>query len=232
MKFLRLTIATLVIASSLNISAQDDAEFRMEIGAGMGTSFYLGDVNEKFFTNQSFAFEGLWRYMFNPRNSIKLNLAYGGIKGKTDIAQNYFPTDIKSKEVSPTPLEYDFSSSVVDFCCMYELNFWPYGYYQSYKGYKRLTPFLQLGFGFTYGKEKDIFTANIPMGVGIKYKLAKRLNVALDWTIHFSLNDKLDGLDAPLGITTEGIRNNDSYSLTMLTLTYSFAPICPNCNKE
>lgn len=204
----------------------------MEIGGGLGSSFYLGDVNTKFYHNTGVAVGGVWRYLFDHYNSLKTSLTYGGVKGRSDVSIDYLPADLHSGAPSETSLEYSFSSYVVDLSCMYEINFWPYGYYQDYMGLKRLTPFLQLGIGMTYmGQEKSV-TANIPIGVGVKYRLGKRLNLALDWTIHFSLSDKVDGLEAPLGIKGEGLKNKDSYQLTMLTLTYSFSPICPNCNKD
>ena len=38
-----------------------------------------------------------------------------------------------------------------------------------------------------------MFTGNVPMGLGVKYKAAERLNVGLEWAVHFSLSDELDG---------------------------------------
>ena len=89
-----------------------------------------------------------------------------------------------------------------------------------------------MGFGITYGLAGKSFTANIPVGLGIKYKVAQRLNLGLDYLVHFSLSDKLDGLDAPLGISSSGFRNKDHYSALTLTLTYDLNPRCPTCNKD
>ena len=46
-----LIIALFVAFASQKVTAQDDAEFRMEIGGGLGTSFYLGDVNSSLYKN-------------------------------------------------------------------------------------------------------------------------------------------------------------------------------------
>lgn len=212
--------------------AQDDADYRMEIGGGLGTSFYLGDVNTHFYANSGPAVGAVWRYLFDPHNVMKASLTYGKVKGASDVSIDYYPTDPLHPGISETSLDYSFSSSVVDLSCFYELNFWPYGYYQDYSGRKRLTPFLQLGLGLTYiGMSKSV-TANIPIGAGIKYRLGKRWNLALDWTIHFSMSDKIDGLQDPIGIKGEGLKNKDSYQMTMLTFTYNFSPICPTCNKD
>ena len=233
MKMLRYLVLIIVwmLLTPTRLMAQDDAEYRMEIGGGLGTSFYIGDVNTKFYHNTGIGAGAVWRYMFDHRNALKTALTYGKIKGQSDISIDYYPQDLKSGAASEDMLNYEFSSSVVDLSCMYEVNFWPLGYYQNYKGDKRITPFLQLGFGMTYAGQDKSMTANLPLGAGIKYKISKRWNATLDWTIHFSFSDKLDGLDAPLGIKGAGIKNKDSYQLTMLTLSYNFSAICPNCNK-
>ncbi len=229
-RYFSLAMSFMMLAS-LKLSAQDDAEFRMEIGGGLGTSFYIGDVNTTFYQHTGPAIGAVWRYLFDHRNSLKTSLTYGKIKGQSDISIDFYPKDLNSKTASQSMLDYSFSSSVVDLSCMYEINFWSFGYYEDYTGNKRLTPFLQLGLGMTYAGMDKSMTANIPLGAGIKYRLGKRWNIALDWTMHFSLSDKLDGLDAPLGISGSGFKNKDSYQITMLTLTYNFSAICPNCNK-
>ena len=211
--------------------AQEDAEFRMEIGGGLGSSFYLGDVNDQMYKNQRLAAKALWRYLFDHHNALKVQLTAGGIKGKGDARQDFLPSSGQGGESTSAAYVYDFSGTLVDLGCMYELNFWPYGYYSGYMGYKRLTPFLQLGMGMTYSSVSESVAMNIPLGLGLKYRLGKRVNLTFDWAVHFGLSDRLDGLKDPRGITSEAFKNKDSYCTTMLTLTYNFAPICPNCNK-
>lgn len=228
----RFVMVLCMLVSSLAISAQEDADFRMEIGGSLGANYYLGDVNTKLYHQSGPAVGAVWRYLFDSRNDLKTTMTFGSVKGNSDISIDYYPTDLNSKSASTTPLKYNFSSYVVDLSCVYEVNFWPYGYYQNYMGRKRLTPFLQLGVGFTYIGENKSMTANLPFGLGVKYRLGKRLNLAFDWSVHFSLSDKIDGLEAPLGISGEGFKNKDSYQMTLITLTYNFSPICPNCNKN
>ena len=227
-------IAILVLGGfflSVRAYSQEDAEFRMEIGGGLGTSFYLGDVNNKMYKNQQLAAAAQWRYLFDHHNAIKVQLLAGSIKGKGDPYQDFYPVPDASSLPASTSYIYDFSSFLAGLDCMYELNFWPYGYYSGYMGYKRLTPFLQLGMGLTYSSVAKKALVNIPIGFGVKYRLGKRLNLTLDWAMHFGLSDKLDGVEDPKGTTSEFLKNKDNYCTTMLTLTYNFAPICPNCNK-
>ena len=134
-----------------------------------------------------------------------------------------------------TTRAYSFDRSFTDVSVTYEYNFWPYGTGRDYRGAKRITPFVFGGIGATYvsGGEKKVFTANVPIGLGIKYKLKERLNVGLEWSMHFSLSDELDGIADPYGIKSSGaFKNTDCYSGLMLTLTYSFKSKCRTCNND
>ena len=96
-------------------------------------------------------------------------------------------------------------------------------------------PYVFGGLGATYvkGNEKNVFTANVPLGFGAKYKINERLNVGLDWTIHFSLSDELDGVKDPYWVKSSGaFKNTDCYSMLQVSLTYSFSAKCKTCNKE
>ena len=141
--------------------------------------------------------------------------------------ETYYPDE--------TTRAYSFDRSLTDVSVTYEYNFWPYGTGRDYRGAKRITPFVFGGIGATYvsGGEKKVFTANVPIGLGIKYKLKERLNVGLEWSMHFSLSDELDGIADPYGIKSSGaFKNTDCYSGLMLTLTYSFKSKCRTCNND
>ena len=77
-----------------------------------------------------------------------------------------------------------------------------------------------------------MFTANVPLGLGVKYKIGPRLNLGLEWAVHFSLSDKLDGVKDPYNIESSGLfKNTDCYSAFQLTLTYSFMAKCRTCHN-
>jgi len=118
---------------------------------------------------------------------------------------------------------------------VFEYNFWPYGTGRDYRGAQRLTPFVFLGFGGTYAKTGDTstFTGNLPVGLGVKYRVGDRLNVGLEWAIHFSLSDKLDGVKDPYYVESSGpFKNADGYHCLQLTLTYSFMAKCNTCHND
>lgn len=212
----------------VKVNAQDEPEYRMEIGAGVGTMTYEGDFNGSVTSGMRPMASVLARYVFNPYMGLKLSVAYGKIKGDSNGAETYYPDYVD------TP--YEFDRSLWDASLVYEYNFWPYGTGRDYRGSKRLTPFVFAGIGATYatgGATDNVFTANIPLGLGVKYKLAQRLNLGIEWAIHFSLSDELDGVKDPYGVKSTGIfKNTDCYSSLTLTLTYSFNARCVTCNKD
>lgn len=214
------------------VAAQDDDDgYRMELGAAVGGSFYLGDANSGFYSQTKAAGAVVARYLLNPRMAFKGMLSLGGIGGNTNAMNQFYPED-PTGGISPTPRSYTFSGNVVDFGITYEYNFWGYSFFEGFEGYHRLTPYIQIGLGITYADTGKQFTGNIPIGIGLKYKLGRRWNIGLDWSYHFSFSDKLDGLYNAHGMPTSGFKNRDDYALTMVYLTYDISPKCVTCNKD
>ncbi|MDO4159947.1 MAG: DUF6089 family protein [Prevotellaceae bacterium] len=224
MRLLLLTAIFIILPAS--IAAQTEDEYRMEIGAGAGLVSYEGDFNGNVLKNMQPMGSLILRRVFNPYMGLKLDISFGKLKGSSADVETYYP------ELNDNPIS--FSNTLTDVSLTYEYNFWPYGTGLEYRGAKKLTPFVFLGLGATYVKgDESVFTANIPLGVGVKYKIGKRLNLGLEWAVHFSLSDELDGVKDPYTIESAGMfKNTDCYSALKLTLTYSFMPKCIICNKD
>lgn len=224
MKYLLLLLA---FAASFSASAQQDENFyRLELGAGIGMGNTFSDVKSK----MGLGAAAIARFPLNPRMAVKAQFTYSMMKGETNGVKNFYPAnpDVMGNE----RLNYAVSDGIYDLSAIYELHFLPYGYIRDYKGNYRIVPYIQGGIGLTYGPAGKAFSPNIPLGIGLKYKAAPRLNLGLDWLVHFTLNDKLDGLKDPLGIKSKGFRNKDHYSVLTLTLTYDLNPRCPTCNRD
>lgn len=220
-------VTLLMLCATLTASAQQDDEYLMEIGGGVGMVSYQGDFNGKITSGMQPAGAIVWRRLLNPYMGFRVTGMMGKLKGDATRVETYYPDE--------TTRAYSFDRSLTDVSVTYEYNFWPYGTGRDYRGAKRLTPFIFGGIGATYvsGGEKKVFTANVPIGLGIKYKLKERLNVGLEWSMHFSLSDELDGMADPYGIKSSGaFKNTDCYSGLMLTLTYSFKSKCRTCNND
>lgn len=220
-------VTLLMLCATLTASAQQDDEYLMEIGGGVGMVAYQGDFNGKITSGMQPAGAIVWRRLLNPYMGFRVTSMMGKLKGDATRVETYYPDE--------TTRAYSFDRSLTDVSVTYEYNFWPYGTGRDYRGAKRLTPFVFGGIGATYvsGGEKKVFTANVPIGLGIKYKLKERLNVGIEWSMHFSLSDELDGMADPYGIKSSGaFKNTDCYSGLMLTLTYSFKSKCRTCNND
>lgn len=224
----KLLLMLMVLLPAARMSAQDDPQYRMEIGAGVGTVSYEGDFNGNVLKNMQPMFSALWRYNFDPYKDLRLSATYGKLKGSSKDVDTYYP-DYATEE-------YSFNRNLLDVSLVFEYNFWPYGTGRDYRGAKRLTPYIYGGIGATSasgGGSKSVFTANVPIGLGVKYKLNECMNLGLDWGIHFSLSDELDGVKDPYQVKSSGMfKNTDCYSMLQLTLTYSFKAKCRTCNKE
>lgn len=221
------TLLLLMLAAMLNMNAQTDDEYLMEIGGGVGFLGYLGDYNNVLTRDLQPMATLLVRRNLNPYMGLRLAASFGKLKGdERDVKTVYPSTGVTS---------YSFNRTLTDVSLTYEYNFWPYGTGHDYYGAKRLTPFVFLGLGGTYagGDGSSVFTANVPIGLGLKYKVGQRMNVGVEWAMHFSMSDKLDGRKDPYGITSSGMfKNTDCYSVLQLTFSYSFMPKCTTCNKD
>ena len=222
-----LLIFMMIFGSATQLSAQDESEYRMEIGAGLGLNGYLGDFNGNLTKDLQPMATAMARYVFNPYTALRMNVSVGTMKGSSDDVGTYHP------DYAGAPVT--FNNTLYDVCLTYEYNFWPYGTGRDYRGAKRFTPFVFAGVGGAYvdTPNKGKFAMNVPLGLGVKYKMSERMNLGLEWALHFSQTDELDGVKDPYYVTSSGLfKNTDCYSALQFTLTYSFMAKCSTCNKE
>lgn len=219
--------AILVVGTSLAAHAQDDPEYRMEIGGGVGLTGYLGDFNGNLTKDLQPMASVMWRYIFNPWTALRTDVSYGKMKGSSEDVETWYP------DYADNP--YQFSNTLYDLSVTYEYNFLPYGTGWDYRGAKRITPFVFAGLGMCMAKtpEKSRLGFSLPLGIGVKCKVGERVNIGVEWAMHLTQSDWLDGVKDPYYIKSSGIfKNTDCFSQLQVSLTYSFAPKCVNCNKE
>ena len=218
-------IAALLAVVVASVHAQTDPEYKLELGGGIGVVSYQGDFNGNLFKNPQPMFTVLAKYRFDPRRALALNVSYGQLKGSSTDAKTYYPLTTT----------YDFKSKVADVGLRQEYNFWPFGTGFEYRGAKRLTPYVAIGLGMTIAKAegKSATGVNMPIGVGVKYKLADRLNLAAEWAMHITTSDELDGIKDPYGIESSGLfKNTDCYSHLRLSLSYDLWAKCRTCHND
>lgn len=216
-----------LLMAILEVKAQEEPEYRMEIGAGVGLVNYLGDYNGSLVKDLQPMGTVLAKYRPNPRMAWAVNVSYGTLKGVLADVKTWYPDEQQ--------LPATFSHGLIDACVRFEYNFWAYGTGQEYRGAKRVAPFIAVGLGMTYANAStgSVFTANLPMGAGVKYKIGQRLNLTAEWMMHFTGSDKLDGVADPYGISSSGLfKNTDCYSALQVSLTYDIWAKCKTCNND
>lgn len=235
---LRSAIAGIFLFACGAVLHGQELEYRMEVGAGMGACFYLGDANSTPYAHLSGMGSLMWRRILNPRMAVKVNLAAGHVRGTSEGV--FIPEDATTP--SPEggrPVRVDFSRGLVDAGAQFEMNFWGYGLGGGYKGNSPITPYVLAGVGFTLlpGGAGTRLALNLPIGLGVKYKIRPRLNIGLEWTMRFTTSDELDVTKSqpqllyPYNIKSVGLKNKDCYSFTMFFVTYDISPKYRKCNN-
>jgi hypothetical protein len=221
----RLFAIICMLGALLTVGAQDDPEYKMEVGGGLGLVSYEGDFNSSLLKGMQPMAALVAKYRYNPRMALGASIGFGKLKGSSTDVQTWYPA-------METP--YSFDNQLVDVTLRYEYNFWAYGTGREYYGARRVAPFVALGLGLTYADaHKSVFAMNLPIGAGVKVKLAERLNLTAEWTMHFTGSDELDGMRDPYGIKSSGLfKNTDCYSALQVSLTYDIWAKCKTCNSD
>ncbi len=224
-KRLAATMAAIVLSllSPVTVSAQDEPEYKMEVGAGLAMNAYTGDFNANLFKGMNPWYALGAKYRLSPRTAIAFGLGMGKIKGSTDNVDTWYPID-----------RYEFDNTLTEGMLRMEWNFWAYGTGREYRGARRLAPFITVGLGLThYSGEESGLTPALLIGGGLKYKVAPRLNIIAEWAVRVTTSDKLDGRADPSGIKSSGLfKNTDCYSMLQLSLTYDIWMKCKTCHND
>lgn len=209
----------LLITCSSTLNAQ---EYKYEIGGAAGSSVYMGDANKKMiYLNPGITGALLARYNFSFHWALKANLLAGNVSGSTEVSANNFPFGQQSA----------FHRTFAELGTQLEFNFFPYSDKYAYLGTRPYTPYLFAGAGITYATgENEFLNANIPFGVGFKYKIKERMNIGFEFSMRKLFGDDFDvtrhtpewNLNNPFGISSSLMKNKDWYSITMIYLTWDF----------
>jgi hypothetical protein len=219
---LLLTLAALLPTRSM---AQED--YRFDIGGGVGMTGYLGDANTaNLLKHPGWDVQALLRYMVNPRFAFKTNLYVGSVSGNSADMTNVFPDNMTFK----------FNTTFYEVGELFEFNFFNYGMGERYRNLKRCSPYITAGLSMLLWTtdDKANFTMAIPMGLGVKYKLSRRVNLGFEFLMKKTFSDKVDGeIGAdPYGIKHAFMKNTDWISTMTFTISYEFSERCRACNYK
>lgn len=222
---LRSVTVALFICIFGNLFAQ---EFQYEIGPTAGMSYYGGDANAYQLFSQPEMVKGLSiRRNFSLRTALKFDLLKADVSGDTKSTGNVFPGGLSSR----------FKTSFYDINAHLEYSFFSYSDTFKYKETRRFTPYIFAGLGGTIiTSPANMARLNIPVGVGVKWKVFHRVNIGSELSFNLLLSDRLEGvsgLDSPYTIDSQSIlKNTDMYSYLKFYITFDFyKPDC-KCNKN
>ena len=195
-----------VIITLLVLSAQVGFAQLSEVGVMVGTTYYLGDLNRTHFKNPKFSIGILFRRSISDRVAFRLNFLYGNVAG----------SDSDSKDPNQVNRNLSFKSSIAELGGVFEFNYYSYSpgdkknrfttYLLIGFSYFRMNPKAQLnntwyelnaigteGQGFPGGPNRyklDAFA--VPIGMGAKLNLGKRIAISLEYSLRFTFTDYLD----------------------------------------
>ena len=229
LKLKRRIVVILFLICCTTVVAQ---EYKYEIGGGIGGSMYMGDVNSSSLSQGwNPALDVIFRRNFNFRWALKSNLKMGKVTGTTEKTENVFPDFAQAS----------FSRSFYELGGQMEFNFMPYSDLFAYLNTSRLSPYVLSGLGFTFapGGTETFFGVNLPLGIGVKYKVRNRINLGLEFTVHKLFNDAFDApdkegfnLDNPYNVQSGLFKNKDWYNTLTFSITWDFGPNDRKCSNE
>ena len=205
-------------------------EYKYEIGGALGGAFYMGDANNNmFFKGLNPSASAVFRYNRNFRWAVKANLTWAKVSGATEGLENVFPEKAQAS----------FGRNVIDLGGQMEFNFFPYSDKFAYSQTKRLSPYVFVGIGamVSPGAGGTIISPNIPLGMGLKYKLMDRLNIGCEFSFRKLFTDGIDVaegntlLDNPYDIESSILKNKDWYSFLHFSVTWDFGRRLRPCNN-
>lgn len=219
-------LAALALVKGQGVMAQEDDTYKFDLGAGAGMSGYLGDANESnLFKHPGLAANISFRYLANPRLAVRGLLNLASLSGNTADWTNQLPGGA----------QYSFKSWVYDLQGRAEFNFFPFGIGETYKRLRRWTPYLALGVGCALSSSggSTAVAFSVPMAAGVKFKVTKRFNLALEFAMTKVFGDHVDGPDLSdlYTIKSSFFKNTDWYSTLALSFSYEFGPRCVVCHR-
>jgi hypothetical protein len=205
----------LFFSLSLSLSGQRNSDY----GVVGGFSSYLGDINpNRLFYSPLPAGGIIYRYNFNPRQAIRTNLFYGGLRAKDSDFNNAFQTARDSS----------FSGTVGEWAVQFEFNFLPF----TTQGKQRsFTPYFAAGAGIAFVNTKTFaYVPVIPFSIGFKINIYKNMGLEAEYGFRKTFYDNFDGLKdlvAPSDFAL--IHNNDWYSFAGVAVTWKIYSKLAGC---
>ena len=200
----------------LGFFISSNAQRNSDYGIFGGVSSYFGDINPgKLMYSPRPAAGAIYRYNFHPRQAIRANIFYGGIRGDDRDFSNNFQTARDSS----------FSGNVGELAVQFEFNFLPY---TTQGRLWDFSPYFAAGAGIVSintataaNTRITSFQPVIPFSIGFKVNIYKNMGLEAEYGFRKTFYDNFDGLkDMVTQEDQSRIHNNDWYSFAGIVLTW------------
>lgn len=199
-----------------------------EFGLFLGGSNLISDVGStKYIAPNKAAIGGIIKWNRSPRHSFRASLIYSELEAKD------------SKSDDPRRIERNYTyinNSFLEFSAGIEFTFFDFNLH-NYE--KQSTPYLYTGISIAHhdnyyfnngvqtSEDTSSFAYGIPMTIGYKTTIADHFLLAFEIGARYTFTDELDGSmpDSDWLVETNSfgnVNNNDWYTFTGITITYTF----------
>ncbi len=185
-----------------------------EAGIVAGGSTFVGDIGAtNYIKPNDFALGILYKYNLNPRMALRGNFTHFRIKGN----------DLDSNNSMRRLRGLTFNNNISMLAAGMEYNFFEY---DLSKERMTSTPYILAqiaAYGYkAAGDNKLTFSPTIPIGIGYKSQLYRKLAFSVEATVQYAFSDDLDSANI-----TDG--SNDWFLFTGFSIVYTFGrPSCYN----
>lgn len=213
---------------------------RLEVGLGVGTTYYTGDVAPTpQLLNTRAGGEVFIRYNLNPAFSLRGNIGGYWLAGNDDL---------RDSDPFYNARGHSFGSTVGDASLLLEYNFFNF---RGSQPYPKFSPYILAGLGrfqFQTRYENVAISSGsrdasanggsliIPFGVGIKFPCTEKFNIAFEFRANKTFTDYLDVLgdgEQSNGATDPrfafgNVEGKDMYYYFGVSMCYRFVSLkCP-----
>lgn len=206
---------------------------QFEIGAFAGGANYIGDVgNTTYLMPSGLVFGGIAKWNRSDRHSFRLSLLYG------EVSAN----DLESNQVMRKQRGYSFNNHIAEASLGIEFNFYTFDLSEPVQ---QSTPYIYSGLTYFNSKhhylsvnrpakgtlepQGDNWEFSIPMVLGYKQTITKRVIGAIEIGARYTFTDNMDGSNPQelLGRRDPprefgNVNTSDWYVFSGISLTFTF----------
>jgi hypothetical protein len=197
-----------ILTTSTILAQYPTTRSRSELGVLLGGSYYIGDLNQfKHFYGTQPAAGLLYRYTYHTRLALRANFMYGKVMA----------SDADARLAQHVNRNLSFESNIFELAGGVEFNYMPFflgsekyrgtAYLLAQIGVFRMNPKTELngdlielqplgtegqGSDLNNRKNYSLTQLSIPLGVGMKFALGKKVAIGLEYGFRKTFTDYLD----------------------------------------